>query len=114
MNWLTANQERDRHQTIGLYVATDLVDFRQHKVFAAEVADLTNAVYESHQVKMLLLSGENVGNATEVTKVLGGILYADIFLDMQLSACAPIGFKASSSSTFSGMIVAYRWSVGVC
>ena len=111
MKWLNANQERDPHQTIGLYVATDLVDFRKHNVFAAEVTDLKNAVYESHQVKMLVLSGKDVGSAT---KVLGGILYADIFLDMQLSACAPIGFQPSSGSTFSGLISTYRLSVGVC
>jgi hypothetical protein len=111
MQWLNANQERDRHQTIGLYVATDLENFHQHEVFAAAAANLTKAVYESHQVKMRVLSRKNVGNAT---KVLGGILYADIFLDMQLSACAPMGFQPSSRSTFSSLIATYRSSGSGC
>ena len=111
MDWLDANRLRNRHENIALYVATDLDNFREHDVFAAAAANLTNAVYQSHHVNLVVLSLENVGNATEV---LGGILYSDIFLDMQIATCAPIGFQMSYFSSFSDMISTYRLSDSVC
>jgi hypothetical protein len=107
LDWLELNQESldEYNRTIGLYVATDLPNFRRHVVFAAEASNLTETIFQQHHVTLTLLSLENVGNRRVV---LGGMLYADIFMDLEIPVCAPIGFQGSAGSTFSGLITLSR------
>jgi hypothetical protein len=107
LNWLGLNHRslHPHNRRIGLYVATDLPFFRQHMVFAAEVATLTETVFQQYNVAVTILSHENVGIATDL---LGGMLYTDIFLDLQIPVCAPIGVQGSPGSSFSSWITLYR------
>jgi len=109
---------------IGLYVATDLKDLRNYPVFQSYAMNFTRDMYEKHQLKVTLFFQEDIftvsNNSTTGTKevvdqatktatsVLGGMLYADLFWDIQVCVCATIGFSGSPGSTFSDMISAYR------
>jgi hypothetical protein len=91
LEWL--NSESNRPSTIGLYIATDIDNFRNHEPLMTEVSNLTEIIYHHHQVGLMLLTVTDVRNRTEV---LDGLLYTDLFLDMQLAVAAPIGFQGTS------------------
>jgi hypothetical protein len=107
----STSQTEKLHDAIGLYVATDLHDFRNHPVFRAESVQILESLYDRHGVNITIFSQQDVGNATQI---LNGILYADVFLDMQLAICASIGFVGTSGSTFSDMIHQHRQSEQEC
>jgi hypothetical protein len=107
----STSQTEKLHDAIGMYVATDLDDFRNHPVFRAESVQILESLYDRHGVNITIFSQQDVGNATQI---LSGILYADVFLDMQLAVCASIGFVGTSGSTFSDMIHQHRQSEQEC
>lgn len=78
---------------IGLYVATDAPSFQTDDCFVEAIGKLTEAVYKEHRTKVLTLSLADAGN---VTDLLGGMLYAALFWDMQVASSAPIGFVGTT------------------
>jgi hypothetical protein len=100
------------HETVGLYVATDLDDFRQHPVFRVYSSQLVESIYGWHGVNVTILSRQEIfGNASQI---LDGILYADSFLDIQMAVCATIGFVGTVGSSFSNLINDHRGSEQEC
>jgi hypothetical protein len=118
LEWLKKYITHSAPSTIGLYVATDLESFRTHKLFVAEIANLTTVLAEQHHVNLTLLSLSDLGSTTiggiataaSVTplSLLGGMLYGDIFCDIQVAVCAPIGFSGSVGSTLSQLMARHR------
>jgi len=102
----------DRPETIGLYVATDAPSFQTDEVFLEAIGKLTEALYQTHGTKVRILSRADAGN---VTDLLGGMLYADLFWDLQAASSAQIAFEGSIEipglrfrSTFSKFIRSMR------
>ena len=142
LNWLkhntngTSDNDAVAPSTIGLYVATDLANFRDHKVFVIETTNLTNVVYEQYHVHLTIMSQGDVGgglvesasgggktptlssttNTVSSSLLHGGgmLLYADAFWDIQVCVCAPIGFKGTARSTFSHLIRLHRTANDPC
>jgi len=126
LEWLKGNSQSlqkgaDSMSTIGLYVATDIKNLQDNVVFKSEEVRLKTLLKMEHEINLLILfQKDSMGADTEwgqdsqtirtATSLLGGMLYADIFWDIQVCACAPIGFRGSGNSTFSKLIGLHRSS----
>ena len=101
-----------RLESVGLFIATDLENFRDHPTFRSESLKLLQSIYDRHGVNVTILSQQDIGNATQI---LNGMLYADIFMDIQMSVCATIGYvPTSTQSSFSLLIEEHRQSEQEC
>lgn len=99
-------------RSIGLYVATDLKDFRRHDEFSKQASHLADTLYHHHAINLTIWSqSDMVGNTTDL---LGGILYADIFWDMQVAVCGDVGFVGTNGSTFTRLIQEHRMAEDSC
>jgi GDP-fucose protein O-fucosyltransferase len=105
------SQRPNRYDTVGLYVATDLDDFRDHPIFHSESSKMLDSIYFQHGVNVTILSQRDIGNATQI---LNGILYANDFFDVQMAVCASIGFVGTDRSSFSSLINQHRKSEQEC
>jgi len=135
---------------IGLYIATDINNIHQHKVFQSEAMNLTDFLYEEYQLNLTIFfqkdtlrdatttttmaksrmttrptniavrkKKDDTGTRQEeeeptATSLLGGMLYGDIFWDIQVCVCATIGFVGSHRSTFSNLIRSHRLGDDPC
>jgi len=124
VKWLKGNSHRlpkeESIPVVGLYIATDAKNIHQNPAFSIEALKLRSLLTEEHNVHLILLfpedslgTGGSWKNKTKkkdpkahptVTSMLGGILYADLFWDIQVCACAPIGFVGSQYSTLSSLM----------
>jgi len=131
LKWLNGNSQfvakAGSRPTIGLYVATDIKNIQDNLLFKIEAWRLKNLLKRVHDVNLMFFYKENsmgavAGEQTDpetnrtVTSILGGILYGDLFWDIQVCACAPIGFFGSGRpfSSFSKLIGLHRLSDHRC
>jgi hypothetical protein len=91
--------------TVGLYVATDVNDLFDHPRMIHEVEELLDSIRNSGNVTVEFLSGKGISNETES---LGDLRYAGVFMDIQMAACATIGYIGTEGSTFSQLIQDHR------
>ena len=101
---------------MGLFVATDLPDLAKSSVFQQKRALLEQSLNGTNlYVWFRDEDGSNEANPTDVhpepevqqlfdLNATGWVGYQELFLDMQLAACASIGFVKAESSTFSNFI----------
>jgi len=133
VQWLKENSQSlptaESMPTIGLYVATDIKNIRKQSIFKIETLRLQTLLRKEHGVDLMILfqkhslptgppkkknkkkKKKNSETDPTATSMLGGLLYADLFWDIQVCACAPIGFQGSSPrSSLSKLMQVHRSS----
>ena len=105
-DWFQSTQE----SKVGLYVASDIKNVTDHPLVAAKLHQMKARLRESTKDETLdvqVWSIVNLGDLMERFEPRP-IRYASQFMDMQMAACAPIGFFGTNRSTFSSLIAKLR------
>jgi hypothetical protein len=93
--------------TVGLYVATDVKGLFNRTAMIREVKDLVDSLHKTSggNTTVEVLSSKDIVNETQS---LGNLRYASLFMDIQMAACATIGYIGTEGSTFSQLIQDHR------
>jgi hypothetical protein len=104
-------RSRDKAGKVGLYVATDVEDLMEHDLMTEKLNKLRTMLQQNAPDVTLRVLNTGMETTTQIVKEAFGVNLreeAELLVDVQLAACAPMGFVGTSSSSFSMQIERLR------